>query len=356
MKTNILNEIPENIEKVLADLLKGNVVGLPTETVYGLAANAYNELAITKIFKAKERPHFDPLIVHHCLTDLENPTNTIRKLHERKIIQKNLISLKEQNIICKLIKNFWPGPMTLILPRGPKIPDMVTSGLSTVALRHPSHPLMQKIIQKLDLPLAAPSANHFGKISPTCAEDVHKELEGKISFILDGGPCQHGLESTIIQIQNDKVFILRHGSLSKENLEDCLDQTVYSKKAKIDENVQLKAPGTLASHYSPRKKLKLIPSFLDKEILKEYKDKNVGILLFQGNQQKQKEMMKRFNSSNVLILSEKGSLEEAARNLFKFLRALDESNCELIICENFSLKQGLAWAIQDRLERASYKN
>ena len=219
-------------------LRKGEVVALPTETVYGLAADSLNPAAVAKIFDAKERPRFDPLIVH---LPGENWLERVAKVDNRSRAQ-----------IEKLISQFWPGPLTLILARQPIVPDIVTAGLDTVAVRISSHPVFAGIISAFEKPLAAPSANRFGRISPTTAQHAFDELSGRIPLIIDAGPSTHGVESTIIAVHHNKIYILRRGPITAEQLAE------FGKIDSVSAQQKISAPGQLPSHYSPRTPFRLI--------------------------------------------------------------------------------------------------
>lgn len=299
----------------------GQLVAIPTETVYGLAANALDPLAAAAIFEAKNRPHFDPLIIH---------TNSLEKvLNYVEFIAPPL---------RKLANAFWPGPLTLLLPKKTVIPDIVSSGLDTVAVRIPKHPLTLDLLSRLDFPVAAPSANPFGYISPTTAAHVQKQLGHKVAYILDGGPSEVGLESTIVGMEENTVCVYRLGGLAISDIEAIVGPVAL----RINQSSNPKAPGQLKSHYAPRK-----PLFIGKlrELDADYNTKSVGIIAF-GH----------FKSSNphaeIINLSESGNYQEAAANLFSALRRLDESACECIITELLP-EEHLGIAINDRLKRAA---
>lgn len=302
-------------------LSEGNLVAIPTETVYGLAANALNEKAVLRIFEVKERPFFDPLIVH--VASLEEA---------EKYASINDTRLK------KLAKHFWPGPLTLLLPKKENIHDVVTAGLKQVAVRVPNHPVTLKLLRSLDFPLAAPSANPFGYISPTQAEHVNKQLGHKIEYILDGGSSSVGLESTIVGIEDDKLCVYRLGGLAIEAIE----QIAGAVELRLNNSSNPKAPGQLKNHYAPKKQL--IIGKID-ALLKKHSNKVAAIICF-GK--------KQFDSDKKLIfnLSPSENIEEAALNLFKFLREADESAAQIVIAE-FLPEDGLGKAINDRLSRAA---
>ena len=305
---------------------KGEVVALPTETVYGLAADALNPIAVAKIFEAKERPRFDPLIVH---------------LPSRDWLEKIVdISVKHRQLILRLADKFWPGPFTMVLQKREIVPEIVTAGLDTVAVRVSAHPVFAEIVRELDQPLAAPSANRFGRISPTTAHHVLDELDGRIPLIIDGGPAEHGIESTVVAVRGGKLDILRRGPITDEQL---------SQFAKIDlvtPATKVSAPGQFPSHYAPKTPLCLIDNA---QSFSPEKNQRVGLLAW-GRQLTGDRRSLRFDA--IRRLSEKKDLREAAANLFRYLRELDALGLDLIVAERVPAL-GLGAAILDRLERAS---
>jgi L-threonylcarbamoyladenylate synthase len=299
-------------------LLENNeLVGMPTETVYGLAGNALSTRAISKIFEAKDRPFFDPLIVHVANLEAAN---------------KYVANIPAQ--AKKLADCFWPGPLTLLLKKKNNIPELATAGLDTVGMRCPNHPLTLQLLSVLDFPLAAPSANPFGYISPTRATHVNQQLGSKIEYILDGGDCNIGLESTIVGFENEKPTIYRMGGLSIEQIE----AVVGAVNIEINSSSNPTAPGQLKSHYAPSKKLFIGNTQTNCE-------NGIGVLAFK--------MPSPFISlENQRILSPTGNLVEAAQNLFSFLRELDQLNIKSILAEEVP-DVGLGRAINDRLRRAA---
>ncbi|MEL6538420.1 MAG: L-threonylcarbamoyladenylate synthase [Bacteroidota bacterium] len=300
----------------------GEVIGIPTETVYGLAGNAINPEAILRIFKVKNRPSFDPLIIHVFHWD-----------HLKDLVEEFPAPLE------RLARAFWPGPLTLLLPRKPIIPDLVTSGLPHVAVRMPRHPLTQELLSVLDYPLAAPSANPFGYISPTMASHVDDQLGDQVPYILDGGPSQVGLESTIVGLENGQLTAFRLGGLSLSDLEAAAGQSL---QVKPHSSSNPAAPGMLKSHYAPKVPLRLQDP---DETLQTYAPGQIGILAFQ-------EKDDRVPEENQRVLSPSGSLDEAARNLFGALRQLDQLPVQIILAQRVP-DTGLGKAINDRLLRAS---
>ncbi len=314
-------EIGKDIQKAKDFLEKDELVAIPTETVYGLAANALNPIAVAKIFEAKERPTFDPLIVHtHSLQEVYKFVTNIHPA------------------LLKLAEAFWPGPLTLLLPKKELIPSLVTSGLDRVGVRVPKHPSTLDLLSLLNFPLAAPSANPFGYISPTTAMHVEKQLGTKIPYILDGGSCEVGLESTIVGEENGEIIIYRLGGLSVDEIETI----VANVSVQLNQSSNPKAPGQLKSHYAPKK-----PVYIGNlnELQKQYSDKKIGAIVF-GNDIKLNE--------SILIknLSSTKNYQEASANLFSFLRELDEADVDIIISELLP-ETGLGLAINDRLRRAA---
>jgi L-threonylcarbamoyladenylate synthase len=311
-------EISKDIAKAKALLEQGQVVAIPTETVYGLAANALNTQAITTIFEVKNRPAFDPLIVH--ISSIDAMT-----LYANSIPEKAL----------KLAEIFWPGPLTLLLEKKALIPDLVTSGMNTVGLRCPDHPITSALLKQLDFPLAAPSANPFGYVSPTTPEHVSDQLGTKIPFILDGGPCRVGLESTIVGFEDGVTTIYRIGGLSVEYIEKVIGKVALQPYSTSNP----KTPGQLKSHYAPRKKV--ILGNLE-ELLQHYPAHAAGLLSFTKN----------YHSPHQFVLAPSGKMEEAAQNLFTALRAFDRMPIDVVLAELVP-DHGLGRAINDRLRRAA---
>lgn len=310
--------ISENISQAADLLRKGDVVAIPTETVYGLAANALNADAVIKIFSIKNRPHFDPLIVH--VASLEKVADLVTDFPP-----------KAQS----LAKKFWPGPLTIVLKKKAIIPDIVTAGLDTVGIRLPDHAMTIRLLNELDFPLAAPSANPFGYISPTSAEHVVRQLGEKIPMILDGGNCRVGLESTIVDCTSEIPVILRLGGITQEQITACIGEVTVMTTS--TSNPQ--APGMLLSHYAPHKKI--IVGVI-KNLLAKHSGKKIAILSFEDE----------YPRNHNYILSEKADLSEAAKNLFAALRELDNSDAEIILAE-WVPNVGVGKAINDKLRRAS---
>ncbi len=312
-------EIGKDIAKARALLERGLLVAIPTETVYGLAANALNEEALLHIFEVKQRPKFDPLIVHG---------------RDREQLSEYVTLFPDWAM--KLSNAFWPGPLTLVLPKRAIIPDIVTSGLDTVAVRVPNSPPTQELLAQLDFPLAAPSANPFGYVSPTSAQHVMDQLGGKIPYVLDGGECSIGLESTIVAEENGKLHILRLGGISVEEIESVVGKIIVGTAS--PEVVH--SPGSMKSHYATRTPLKL--ESID---LTNYDLSTTGILSF-------RKRYEEIPQNHQAVLSSSGNLHEASKNLFAAMRYLDSLKLGIILAEEFP-ETGLGRAINDRLKRAA---
>ncbi len=315
-RTELLQPDAAGIARAAALLAAGGLVAFPTETVYGLGADARNSLAVARIFEAKGRPRFNPLIVHVASAQAA----------------RRYVDWTEQ--ADTLARAFWPGPLTLVLPLKPEagLSDLVTAGLPSVALRVPAHPVAQSLLTEFDGPVAAPSANPSGQISPTTAGHVMDGLSGKIDAVIDGGPCPVGLESTIALSDGHRVAILREGGVTREQIEACLSQQV----AEAGHSDAPQSPGQLASHYAPSVQVRL----------------NAGA-------RRADELLMGFGpdiSDADLNLSPKGDLIEAAANLFGYLRQMDEraqrQGISTIAVSPIPMK-GLGAAINDRLKRAA---
>ena len=307
-----------------AQLLEaGHCVALPTETVYGLAANALNPEAVARIFEIKQRPHFDPLILH---------------IHNSRQLLELASYIPDTAI--RLAREFWPGPLTLVLPRTPTVIDLVTSGLDTVALRMPSHPMLRQLLQRLSFPIAMPSANPFGYVSPTTAQHVMDQLGNKIPYVLDGGPCEIGLESTIVSFdEQDTPVLLRPGAITEEQLVQVVGKL---KRPAQESNGSPLAPGQLKSHYAPRIPLQM---WVREELEALPYDPEAGVLVFGP-------YLKQFPRPVQRNLSESGNLAEAAHNLFSFLRYLD-TDAHKRLYAHYLPDTGLGVPINDRLKKAA---
>lgn len=316
----ILNgDEPASIEKALTILRRGDIVAFPTETVYGLGADALNPYAVAKIFEVKKRPRFDPLIVHIC--------------------ERHWLSAFAGHVpaeIIRLTDRFWPGPLTVILPKKPIIPDIVTAGLTTVGIRMPSHPVALNLIKSLRNPIAAPSANPFGYMSPTKAGHVAKMLKDRLPLILDGGDSVFGIESTIVSYRDNRVYLHRHGAITVEELEEVVG-TVLEKKDDGD----CESPGELPFHYAPARPLKIITS------ADEIRNTNASFLAF-------RKPAGGPAARHIRVLSPGGDLREAAANFFSYLIELDRHDVDVIYAEKIP-EQGIGKAMMERLRKASKK-
>jgi len=306
-----------------AELLsEGKTVAIPTETVYGLAANALDATAVAQIFELKKRPAFDPLIIHLASAD-----------HLGDYVKDT------GPYFDALYQAFSPGPLTYVFPKQDIIPDIVTAGHPTVAVRFPAHPLCQSLLQKLDFPVAAPSANLFGRVSPTQANHVAGQFGDSLAYILDGGPAQVGLESTIIDLSQEDPIVLRLGGLSLEAIEEVLDRKVpYTRSSSSNP----KAPGMLSAHYSPG--IPLTHGNLDLN-LKKVDRQRCGSISFCKK-------ISGIPEKHQRVLSPKGDLKEAASKLFAAMRSFNKNEVDVILAEEFP-NEGLGRAINDRLRRAS---
>ena len=315
--------ISKDIQKAVQLLTENQLVAIPTETVYGLAGNIFSEKAIKSIFSTKKRPFFNPLIVH--IPSIDSLSDLVTHVPEKAKL---------------LAAAFWPGSLTLVLKKSNKIPDLITAGKDTVAVRVPNHPITLALLKKLPFPLAAPSANPFGSISPTKPAHVENYFRNSIKMVLDGGSCANGIESTIIGFENEEPVIYRLGALALEEIEAVIG--TISIKNKKEEKPD--APGMLARHYAPK-----TSTFLVDDVAAEIEKntgKKMGVLVFKSS----------LNNENIteIILSKNGSLQEAASRLYSAMHDLDSKNLDLIIAERFS-EFGLGKSINDRLQRATFK-
>ena len=316
--------VTTSIDTAKKILSNDGIIAIPTETVYGLAGNAYSEEAIKQIFSLKKRPFFNPLIVHIKSVDF---------------LKEVAFDIPDNAI--KLAIKFWPGPLTLLLKKQTNIPDLVTAGKSTVAVRVPNHPLTLQLLEQLDFPLAAPSANPFGSISPTSAEHVLNYFKDDLEVILDGGECNNGVESTIIGFEDNRPILYRLGAISIEEIEKAIGKVVIN--SKNDTNPS--APGMLSRHYSPNTHTFLTDDV--NEFIQLNPNKKIGLLLF-------KDVILSDKITHQEILSKSGDMNEAAKNLYAALHRLDKLDLDMIIAERFP-DYGLGKTINDRLQRAVEK-
>jgi L-threonylcarbamoyladenylate synthase len=343
-ETDVRKIDPHNPEAALIEhaanlLRRGELVVFPTETVYGLGADALQPDALKGIFAAKGRPFSDPLIVH--IADYE----------ELAALTTSLPAMTR-----RLAQAFWPGPLTLVLPRGPRVPSIITAGMETIAIRMPAHPVARALIQQLGSPIAAPSANRFMHVSPTTAEHVLSDLQGRVPLILDGGPCSVGVESTILDLSADVPTILRPGGISLERLRTVLPEVRPPVRREVQSEEQAqRAPGQLATHYAPGIPLLLFDgseAAMRSAILAEAQQRiergeRVGALLADAD-------LSAFGGSTMLVysLGDAAHPEQIASALFAGLRSLEEAGVQVILCRNFAENE-LGLAIRDRLRRAA---
>jgi L-threonylcarbamoyladenylate synthase len=335
LRVDPVNPEPEKIALAAAEIRAGGLVAFPTETVYGLGANALDAAAVGRIFEAKSRPSEDPLIVHiGKIEDLASVTDSI----------PDLVSI--------LAEAFWPGPLTLVLPKSRLVPGNVSAGLNNVAVRMPAHPVALALLEAAGVPIAAPSANRFGHTSPTSAVHVQQDLGGYIDLILDGGETSVGVESTVLDLTHTPPIILRPGGLTREELERVIGPVGMQEKNEPGPQI---SPGLLDSHYAPRARLILFtgenPTVLEKighlatrqlEI-----GKHVGLLLADED-----EVEIRETGFTTILLGKSNDLAQIARNLYAGLHKLDDLGVDVILAHSFS-EQGLGLAINDRLRRAA---
>jgi L-threonylcarbamoyladenylate synthase len=303
-------------------LEKGEVVAIPTETVYGLAANGLNESAIHKIFEAKGRPLSNPLILHFS---------------SKEAIKPYVLDLPP--ILEKLADFFWPGPLTLLLAKSSLVPGIITAGLDRVGVRVPAQPLVQELLQSLSFPLAAPSANLYGMISPTQVSHVYNQLQGKIPYILDGGACENGIESTIVGLENEQVIVYRLGGISMEQLSNVIG---YMPQLKNHSESQPLTSGMVKHHYAPNTPF----AYLKQDFVFE-ENKNDGFILLKDNRPE-------IPIGQKCILSDSGDLNEAAQNLYSAMHLMDQKNYSILFIERFE-EIGLGISMNDRLNRATKK-
>ena len=310
-----------NIKQAAQIINNGGLVAFPTETVYGLGANALNPFAVAKIFELKERPSFDPLIVH--IASFETLTTLTTGITEN---------------VMRLAKQFWPGPLTIVLPKSSAVPDIVTSGLSTVGVRMPNNPIALELIKQSNCPIAAPSANKFGQLSPVSAQHVTKQLPN-VDCVLDGGYTSVGIESTIVSIEGNTCQLLRPGYITLEDIGKALPNTFTFNSIKPD---KLVSPGLLKSHYSPNK-----PLYILKEPMIALPESS-GLILHHNNHID-------YKSSNVIYTSQTSNKIEISANLFASLHAMEENQSVKTIYIEPVEETGLGIAIMDRLKKAAYQ-
>lgn len=315
----LLGEV--DLGRVVGLLRAGEPVGLPTETVYGLAANAWDAEACARIFAAKERPFYDPLICHLPSSDFL-----------QEVVE---VEGESRDLVERLVQAFWPGPLTLVLPKKERVPDLVTAGLMAVAVRCSAHPVFRQVVEACGFPLAAPSANRFGRVSPTEVGHVMAELGGRIAMVVDGGKCGHGLESTIVRVIGERLEILRPGPILREELEPF---------AEVGDAKDLRgAPGNLPSHYAPRTPLYLLG---EGEGVLVKGGERAGLMAWEGKAAGDWEAVEK--------LSEAKDLREAGRRFYSVLRRLDSLGLDAMYAESVP-EIGLGATIMQRLRKAAYR-
>lgn len=336
MKTEVIKitikseEIDKQIIHAASYLKNNELVAFPTETVYGLGANAFSEEAIKKIFTAKGRPSDNPLIVH--IADFKD---------------FDLVARDVPEYVHQLVASFSPGPLTYVLPAKKHIPKVTTGGLDTIGVRIPNHPIARQLIREAGVPIAAPSANTSGKPSPTRAEHVLEDLSGKISAIIDAGVVAVGLESTVLDCTGDHPVILRPGAITKEMLERVVGKVIEVDKSLHSQSAKPRSPGMKYRHYAPEIPLILLPTEIEKveHILQTYKKENKRFVLFG-----RPAFMEHFTVENKVILSE--DLLEVARHLYDYLRMYKKVDTDMILFESFT-EEGIGQAIMNRLKKAA---
>lgn len=311
-------DTPGAIEHAAAVMLKGGLVAFPTETVYGLGALGLNPLAVAAIFKAKDRPRFDPLILH---------------IAEQAGLERIAVV---SDTAWRIAERYWPGPLTIVLPRLPTVPGIITAGLPTVAVRVPAHPVAQALIEAVGEPVAAPSANRFGRLSPTTAAHVQEGLAGYVDVILDGGPTTRGVESTIVAVDGHSSVLLRHGAIPVEDIEETLGVSLVRRQS----SSRPTSPGQLDSHYAPHTPVVLADQLADIP-------PNSGLIVLSRSD-------RDTGYAVVEELSPTGDLAEAAKNLFAALHRLDKLGLDLIVIRPVP-ETGVGAAIMDRMRRAAYR-
>jgi L-threonylcarbamoyladenylate synthase len=335
--TDTEQSVRETVSRAVALLRSGEIVALPTETVYGLAADALNPDAVAKIFEAKDRPRFDPLIVH-----LPNKT-MLREVAE--------VPDEIAKTVIQLVETFWPGPLTLLLPKRPVVPDLVTAGLPTVAVRQCEHPVFHRILKHFGGPVAAPSANRFGALSPTSAAQVLDQLDGRLPLIVDGGACARGLESTIVRVRPGSpkpiIEVLRPGPVTEDDLKKFGKVEFAARNAAVEDSAP-EAPGMLASHYAPRTPLRLLSSPAD---FVAEEGRRYALLSYRGQEKDGYLGLHPWAAVEVLSPGS-GRLAEAGIRLFHLLGRLDQGGYDEILAEPVP-ERGIGRAILDKLRKAS---
>ena len=332
MKTQVLPITPESVALAARLLQQGELVALPTETVYGIAADARNGEAVKKIFEAKGRPQDNPLIVHICGMEMLN--GIVSEVPERA---------------KKLAAAFWPGPLTMVMPRGPEVSDVTCAGLDTVGVRMPSHPVVQQVIKASGVAFAAPSANLSGKPSPTNAPDTLADMDGRLPLILDGGESNVGVESTVVAVTGEHPMLLRPGYVTKEQMEAVLGEEVLVSPAileKLKDGEVARSPGMKYKHYAPKADVTLLDGTFEqfKAYVDAHADQNPSCLCFTGEAEKL--------GVPCVEYGREGDGADQAKHIFRSLRALDEQG-DAVVYARCPQKDGLSMAVYNRLIRAA---
>ncbi len=332
MKTIFCNADAAHIEQAASLLQQGEIVALPTETVYGIAADARNGAAVAKIFKAKGRPQDNPLIVH--ISDMDMLDGLVAEVPERAQL---------------LAAAFWPGPLTIVMPRGDKVADECCAGLDTVGIRMPSHPVARAVLKASGCPFAAPSANLSGSPSPTTAKDVLADMDGRLPMILDGGDCAVGVESTVITVVGENPMLLRPGHITLEQLEAALGEEVKISGAileKLKEGEVARSPGMKYKHYAPKADITLLKGSFDqfRSYVEAHRSENPACLCFTGEEEKL--------DFPCVCYGKEGDGNDQAYHLFRCLRALDEQG-DGIVYARCPEMDGASMAVYNRLIRAA---
>lgn len=334
METLLLKNTTEDIQKAAEILKQGGLVGMPTETVYGLAANALNPQAVADIFKAKGRPMDNPLIVH---------------ISDFKQIKEFSLAAEIPEKAKILAEKFWPGPLTIIVKKGTAIPDEVSAGLDTVAIRLPSHKTAQALISQANLPLAAPSANLSGSPSPTSAQHVYDDLNGKIPAIIDGGISDVGLESTVITLAENPPRLLRPGGITHEQLEDAIGTVIVDNAVlnKLEDNAKAASPGMKYKHYAPKANVVLLKAKDNTfyNFIKDNSDNNTAVICYNEDAE--------HINAKTFLLGDKKDLEAQAHNLFDILREIDTDDTITTVYARCPKTEGVGMAVYNRLIRAA---
>jgi L-threonylcarbamoyladenylate synthase len=341
------DEAQSAIGRAAQILREGGLVALPTETVYGLGANALDPAAVARIFEAKQRPSWDPIIVHIAGPTANNP-----------MLRKIVVDVPER--ARRLIEAFWPGPMTLLLPRTPAVPDVVTAGRPLVGVRMPAHPVAFEVIRQAGVPVAAPSANVFGHISPTTAEHVLEDLDGKIDAVIDAGPARHGVESTVLDPTQSPIMIYRPGAITQEQISE-VDRpvTLYQASGTAEPVVAQPSPGVGLRHYAPRARLILVEGTLSElpvrlaHAASSYAKDRLGLML--PMELAKASLNPRLNGAVTFSWGKWKAPEQLAENLYAGLRALDAEGCSVILCP-MPDAPGIGDAIRDRLRKAAFRS